>query len=210
MEKKLAVITADMVNSTHFTREKTSEWLESLIEMLRNEPAFKWALKPEIYRGDSFQCVLKNPEEAMRLAILARAAMRAHDINTDLRVAIGIGKAEALTDRSGTSDGEAFRLSGHLADHIRKQKSRIGIALPSPSEPLNATLGLLETLIGSWTTSQSEVIMALLQKNNITQISERFSISQSAASQRVASSKWWAIENFLATFPEHLALYTKR
>jgi hypothetical protein len=210
VKTKFAVITADMVNSTHFPREQTSAWLENLIELLQDEPSFKWALKPEIYRGDSFQCVLKNPAEAMHVAILARAAMRSHDINTDLRVAIGIGKIEVLTDRSGTSDGEAFRLSGHLADNIRKQKARIGIALPSPSEPLTAALGLLETLIGSWTTSQSEVIMALLQKNNITQISERFSISQSAASQRVASSKWWAIEDFLATFPDHLALYTKR
>jgi DNA-binding NarL/FixJ family response regulator len=101
-------------------------------------------------------------------------------------------------------------LSGRLADHIRLQKARIGIALPSQSEPLNATLDLLETVIESWTTAQSEVIVALLQNQTITQIAERLHISQSAASQRVAASKWWAIENFLATFPKHLALYTKR
>jgi hypothetical protein len=210
MAKKYpAVITADIVNSTHFTREEVAQWLESLLRILHEHPSFDWALKPEVYRGDSFQGVLKNGSEAMKVAILARAAMRMHSPKTDLRVAIGIGKTGALTDRPGTSDGEAFRLSGHLADNIRKQKARIGIALPSPSEPLSATLDLLETLIENWTTAQSEVIVALLQNNNVTQIAEKLSISQPAASQRVAASKWWAIENFLTTFPKHLSLYTK-
>lgn len=205
-----AVITADMVNSTQFSREESTAWLEELLAILHQNQVFKWALKPEIYRGDSFQAVLKNPDEAMRLAILARACMRKHAPNADMRIAIGIGHTEQLTDRPGTSDGEAFRLSGHLADTIRQQKARIGIALPRPSEPLSATLDLLETLIESWTSAQSQVVEALLLGKNVTQIAEMLSISQSAASQRVASSKWWAIDSFLATFPKQLSLYTKR
>lgn len=205
-----AVITADMVNSTQFSREESTAWLEELLAILHQNQVFKWALKPEIYRGDSFQAVLKNPDEAMRLAILARACMRKHAPNADMRIAIGIGHTEQLTDRPGTSDGEAFRLSGHLADTIRQQKARIAIALPRPSEPLSATLDLLETLIESWTSAQSQVVEALLLGKNVTQIAEMLSISQSAASQRVASSKWWAIDRFLATFPKQLSLYTKR
>ena len=205
-----AVITADMVNSTQFSREESTAWLEELLVILHQNQVFKWALKPEIYRGDSFQAVLKNPDEVMRMAVLARACMRKHAPNADMRVAIGIGHTEQLTDRPGTSDGEAFRLSGHLADTIRQQKARIGIALPRPSEPLSATLNLLETVIESWTSAQSQVIEALLQGKNVTQIAEMLSISQPAASQRVASSKWWAIDSFLATFPKQLSLYTKR
>ncbi|WP_353721376.1 hypothetical protein [Dyadobacter sp. 676] len=205
-----AVITADMVNYTQFPREETALWLEEMLAVLHQNQDFKWALKPEMYRGDSFQAVLKNTDEAMRLAILARVCIRKHAPNADMRIAIGIGKTEQLTDRPGTSDGEAFRLSGHLADKIRQQKARIGIALPKPSEPLSATLDLLETIIEDWTLAQSQVIEALLQGRNITQIAEALSISQPAASQRVAASKWWAIESFLATFPKQLSLYTKR
>lgn len=205
-----AVITADMVNYTQFPREESAIWLEEMLAVLHQNQAFKWALKPEIYRGDSFQGVLKNPGEVMRLAILARACIRKHAPNADMRIAIGIGQTEQLTDRPGTSDGEAFRLSGHLADKIRQQKARIGIALPKPSEPLTATLDLLETVIESWTAAQSQVVEALLLGKNITQIAEILSISQPAASQRVASSKWWAIESFIATFPKQLSLYTKR
>lgn len=205
-----AVITADMVNYTQFSREESAVWLEEMLDVLRQNQSFKWVLKPEIYRGDSFQAVLKNTDEIMRMAILARACMRKHAPNADMRVAIGIGHTEQLTDRPGTSDGEAFRLSGHLADTIRQQKARIGIALSRPSEPLSATLDLLETVIESWTVAQSQVIEALLLGKNVTQIAEMLSISQPAASQRVASAKWWAIDSFLATFPKQLSLYTKR
>lgn len=205
-----AVITADMVNYTQFSREETAVWLEEMLTVLHQNQNFNWALRPEIYRGDSFQAVLKNTDEVMRLAILARACIRKHAPNADMRIAIGIGQTEQLTDRPGTSDGEAFRLSGHLADKIRQQKARIGIALPKPSEPLTATLDLLETVIESWTAAQSQVVEALLLGKNVTQIAEMLSISQPAASQRVASSKWWAIESFIATFPKQLLLYTKR
>lgn len=203
----IAVITADMVNSTAFAREETTRWLNELITALKDNPDFNWIFPPEIYRGDSFQCVLQTPEMVLKLAILARAMMRAHSENTDLRIAIGIGSAQGLTDRAGTSDGEAFRLSGHLADHIRKQKARIGIVMSLPSEPLTASLDLLETIIGNWTSAQSDVVAALLQNQNITKISTQLSISQSAVSQRVAASKWWAVNQFLETFPKHLALY---
>lgn len=204
-----AVITADMVNYTQFSREETTLWLEEMLAVLHQTQAFKWALKPEIYRGDSFQAVLKNADESMRLAVLSRVCIRKHAPNADMRIAIGIGKAEQLTDRPGTSDGEAFRLSGHLADKIRQQKARIGIALPRPSEPLSAALNLLETVVEDWTMAQSQVIEALLQGRTITQIAEALAISQPAASQRAAASKWWAIESFLATFPKEISLYTK-
>jgi DNA-binding transcriptional ArsR family regulator len=208
MPNTIAVVTADMVNSTLFQREETSSWLNELLDTLKNSPDYDWIMKPEIYRGDSFQCVLKTPENVLKLSVLARVLMRKHSEKTDLRIAIGIGTGDELTDRAGTSDGEAFRLSGHLADNIRKQKARIGIALPVSSEPLSATLDLLETIVGNWSPAQSEVIAALLQNESITKIAEKLAISQPAVSQRLSASKWWAVDHFLDTFPQHLALYT--
>lgn len=204
-----AVITADVVNSTHFSPEETGSRLRKLISILSSD--FEWVLKPEIYRGDSFQGVLRHPEDTLHLAILSRALMRAHEggkSETDIRIAIGIGKVAEMTDRPGTSDGEAFRLSGRLADTMKQRKARIAVALPAPSRPLDAVLDLLETLVEKWTPSQSEVIAGLLRNETISQIAERVSVSQPAVSQRVAAAKWWAIEHLLTTFPEHLKLYS--
>ena len=209
MNANLAVITADMVNSTRFPSKKIGIWLTDLLDQLRNNPTFEWELKPEIYRGDSFQGVLKTPQEALRVAILSRTIVRSYATGTDLRVAIGIGSVELITDRPGTSDGEAFRLSGRLADQMRDRKSKIAFSLPKPSPSLDSMMDLLETLIEGWTTAQCEVIHALLQNESIGQIAEKLSISQPAVSQRASSAKWWAIESLLATYPAHLALYNK-
>jgi hypothetical protein len=84
MRRFQAVITADMVNSTGFAREDAALWLEELIQTLRESTTFQWVLKPEIYRGDSFQGVLKSANDAMHVAVLARAVMRSKSPNTDL------------------------------------------------------------------------------------------------------------------------------
>ena len=211
MKTYYAVITADIVNSTHFSQEITSKWLEELITVLKTSTDLNWALPPEVYRGDSFQGVLENAGQALKAAILARAYIRSKKYDkteTDIRIAIGIGEIEKLTDRPGTSDGEAFRLSGYLADHIKQQKARIAIALPRPSQPLAAVMDMLETLLEGWTAPQSEVVTGLLKNETISQIAEQLKISQSAVSQRVNASKWWAVDHLIQTFPEHIHLYT--
>ncbi|REA62709.1 hypothetical protein DSL64_07235 [Dyadobacter luteus] len=205
----IAVVIADMVNSTRFPRPDVIRWLYDLVADLSLHPGFNWILPPEIYRGDSFQAVLQSPADALEMAILARALFRKNHKNTDLRIAIGIGDGEEMTTRAGTSDGEAFRLSGHLADHIREHKARIGIALPVSSVVLDATLNLLEAIIEDWTVAQSEVVAAILRTGNVTEIAGQLSISQSAVSQRLSSAKWWAVKSVLEAFPEQIDLYLK-
>ncbi|HEV7380707.1 MAG TPA: SatD family protein [Dyadobacter sp.] len=205
----IAVVIADMVNSTKFPRTDVVLWLDELVGALGSHPDFNWILAPEIYRGDSFQAVLQSPAEALKMAVMARALFRKYHKNTDLRIAIGIGTGDAMTTRAGTSDGEAFRLSGHLADHIREQKARIAIALPLPSVALDATLNLLETIIEDWTPAQSEVIAAMMLQENMTEIADRLTISQSAVSQRLSAAKWWAIKSVVEAFPEQIDLYLR-
>ena len=210
MSKLYAVITADIVNSTRFGVEETGKWLQELISLLGNE--FTWKLKPEVFRGDSFQGVLEYSDQALHVALLSRAFMRSKRVTlkeTDVRVAIGIGVVSEFTDRPGTSDGEAFRLSGRLADEMKKNKSRISVAFSVSSSPMTSAMDLLETVVGNWTAPQAEVITGILQKESGVQLAERLKVSQSALSQRLAASKWWAVNHFLETFPEHINLYTR-
>ncbi|PWJ58465.1 hypothetical protein CLV98_104325 [Dyadobacter jejuensis] len=204
MAHKYAVITADMVHSTQFSSEQTGSWLEELLTILGQLPQLDWALKPEIYRGDSFQGVLRKPHQAMHAALIGRAYMKARkakQASLDLRVAIGIGPIDHLTDRPGSSDGEAFRLSGKLADEIKNHQARIGLAT-QPSQPLLQVIStLLEPIVESWTVGQSELVLELLQGHTITQIANKLGISQSAASQRARAASWWAIEDLLERLP---------
>jgi hypothetical protein len=210
MSQLNAIITADVVNSTNFSSEQTAKWLQELILLL--DQGFSWKLTPEVFRGDSFQGVMASPEQALQVALLSRAFLRSkgsksHEV--DIRVAIGIGTVADLTDRPGTSDGEAFRLSGRLADEMKKKRARIALAFRVPSAPINSAMDLLETIVGGWTAPQAEVITGILQKETLVQIAERLKVSQSALSQRIAASNWWAVSQFLETFPEHINLYTR-
>ncbi|WP_025762041.1 hypothetical protein [Dyadobacter tibetensis] len=207
MPQVYAVITADMVNSTRYPTEKTGIWLKELQRILQQDPRLDWTILPEIYRGDSFQGVLSTPQQALLAAILGRVFLKMQQegkVDLDLRVAIGIGTIEQLTNRAGTSDGTAFRLSGKLADNLKGRKSRIGIAT-QPIQPLwSPLLDLLEVLVQSWTRAQSEIIFGLLQNKTLTQMSEELGISQPAASQRAQAANWWALEGLLNQFPKLL------
>lgn len=244
-----AVITADILNSTQFAPDISNRWLNELILILKNSKEFKWALPPEIYRGDSFQGVLEHPEDSLKVAISARTFLRSRKTNpikmaskirmknvveersdepiyiaritnaalplnkeipeVDIRIAIGIGKVDRMTDRPGTSDGEAFRLSGSLADRIKQNKARIGIALPSQTDSLSAVMDILETLVGTWSAPQCEVISGILNNESVSTLATKLDISRSAVSQRLKTSNWWAVERLIQTFPELINRYIK-
>lgn len=194
------VLTADLVNSTAFPPEETERRLGDMLARLKTGSG--WLLTPEVYRGDSFQGVLKSGGEALRISLLARAILKAENSDLDLRIALGIGELGRLTDRPGTSDGEAFRLSGQLADVMKKEKARIAAALPAPSEPVKAMLTLLESVVEKWTSAQAEVTLRLLTGATMSEIAEALRISQPAVSQHAQAAKWWAVEPVIHTFDQ--------
>ncbi len=194
------VLTADLVNSTAYPPEETERRLGDMLNRLKTET--DWSLSPEVYRGDSFQGVLKRGGEALRISLLARAMLKAENPDLDLRVALGIGKIGRLTDRPGTSDGEAFRLSGLLADVMKKERARIALALPVSSEPVKAVLTLLESVVEKWTSAQAEVMLRLLTGATMSEIAEVLRISQPAVSQHAQAAKWWAVEPVIHTFDQ--------
>lgn len=80
----------------------------------------------EMYRGDSFQVVVDNPELALSVAIALRAKLKASTPDKsevwDARLSLGIGDVSFASGNILTSDGEAFRLSGRAFDNIGKKR----------------------------------------------------------------------------------------
>ena len=70
------VITGDLVNSTNIA----AEWRQAVVGALYKCAADFSPLTPiniEMYRGDSFQVVVGNPEYALTVAVAFRAKLRA-------------------------------------------------------------------------------------------------------------------------------------
>ncbi|MCS2958168.1 hypothetical protein NXX53_15850 [Bacteroides salyersiae] len=107
------VITGDIIQSTRIKPENK----QLVLDTIRNTvyEMEKWSkMKLEIFRGDSFQIVIDNPYEAVRIAILIRAGLQkstpeGSEIKWDARLALGLGSVNFSQEESVTeSDGEAF------------------------------------------------------------------------------------------------------
>lgn len=118
------VITGDLVNSTNIA----VEWRQTVVDALNacvTDFSPLTPIKIEMYRGDSFQVVVDNPELSLTIAIAIRAKLRASTPEKkeiwDARISVGIGDVSFESDNIVTSDGEAFRLSGRAFDAMGKK-----------------------------------------------------------------------------------------
>ncbi|MCR5180939.1 MAG: hypothetical protein K6C30_06970 [Bacteroidaceae bacterium] len=154
------VLTGDLINSTNIA----VEWRQRVVDALNacvTDFLPQSPVKIEMYRGDSFQVVVDNPELSLAVAVALRAKLRAStpakkDI-WDARISVGIGEVSFESDNIVTSDGEAFRLSGRTFDAMGKKK----LTITTPWSELNNAMELVtrfaDDVVSSWTVKQAIV-----------------------------------------------------
>ncbi|MDP2176485.1 MAG: hypothetical protein Q8K70_11300 [Bacteroidota bacterium] len=218
-----AVITGDIIASTKLTT-KDREWLASSLKKTLKVWDKDFDMKSEMYRGDSFQCLLSNVSEALKVAILIKTYIRSlnpselYDIYNrrtpnksktilkpqwlfDTRITIGIGEVESEMKSIKTSDGEAFHLSGRLLDEIKASKQTIAIRTNDQhNDELETGLVLLDYIIAKTTALQCEVVNLKLLNYTETHIANMLNIQQSAVNQRSNGAGWYAIEKMVKRF----------
>ena len=121
-----AVITGDIINSTRIRAERRTLLIDSILRVA-DELKILSPLQIEMFRGDSFQVVVDEPEEALRIAILLRAGLKCSTplecgSAWDARIALGVGEISYGADKIVMSDGEAFHFSGRELDGIGKSR----------------------------------------------------------------------------------------
>ncbi len=213
----ISVLTGDLIGYTQ-SRSGSREYLTRLEEALELASQ-RYRFNHHIFRGDSFQGILPEPSRSLEAALLIRSYLlsgstlkagdgqRAGDVRVrhDARISVGIGTADFYDlGRIGESDGEAFRLSGHGLDGMRKRKQNLSIVTPWDefNGELEVECALMDAIISKWTEEQSHSIFLTLQGLNQYQISERLGRTQSGISQRLSASGYWAIEKAMVRFEE--------
>ena len=209
-----AIITGDLVKSGSIIEEDWSRLLSDLKSafsdigktIIGKENSF------EIYRGDSFQCMLEKPKDALLIALLIRAKVRSFiptstqkksllQAYSDARISVGIGATETITDKVSESKGTAFELSGRQLDRMKKKDLRLLVVTTNPeaNAELYALCILADAVISQWSPNQAEVIYRYLLENKSQQeLAAYFGISQPAIRQRlVVYGKIAGIEAFL-------------
>lgn len=151
-----SVITGDIIGSR---QQKSDHWVDDLKNILA--PFGSTPNKWEVYRGDEFQIEIPNPEDALLVAILVKAHLRA--IKSDARMSIGFGDKTHNAKRISESNGSAFIHSGELFETLKKQKVTLALRTGDNSfdEKLNLMPQLALTFMDSWLVQSAEFVVTL-------------------------------------------------
>lgn len=212
-----AVLTGDVIASTslHARSELPRVLAEAFDALGRLDGAL---LRPfEIYRGDSFQGVVRV-ESALLAATIVRARLRAfagtgadEDVRLDARIAIGIGRIEHALERVVHSDGEAFQRSGRALDEMARSKEgrrlRIEAGIADALSGPDLAAQLLDAIVSRWSQPAAEAVFytAIDAATTQAELAERLDVSQPAISQRLRSARWNDAKQVLALYERSVA-----
>lgn len=212
----IAVITADIIDSSRLKKDL----LERTLDVLKEEFGFIQRTYGEenidfkIYRGDSFQGVIKVPEDSLHLVLQLKTAVnrlqqnqrvaRAHPRLVDFKVAIGIGSQELEREAIAESNGQAFQFSGRTLDEMKNENRRTGLKTSNEdvNDEFKSSLLLLDTITDKWSTASAEVVYYSLKDLKEKEIAAILEISQSAVNQRKKAAGWEAVALLLERYRE--------
>ncbi len=189
-----AVLTGDIVNSTKLPSVKEKALVKLLEEVLK-------PYKYEFYRGDSFQVLMKEAGDSLRIALLCRTAAIGITENneTDVKVSIGLGEVGSRIKTLGSAKGEAFIISGRAFDELEKTDSRLAISTASTMANLSFQIiaDYINSIYSRMTSKQAKVIFELLKGGLQQDVVKRLKKSKSTISQHANSGRWAEIEKIL-------------
>lgn len=207
----LAVLTGDIAGSSDLPddlRARLPAALRDVSASVREHFPDAVSHPIDIFRGDSWQILAREPALALRIALHMRASLHAkfEGARVDTRVAIGIGTVDFVpdTDISG-GNGEAFRLSGTALDEMGRT-FRMAFAasddLPHVvGDLIDACVKLIDVIAMSWTQRQAFAIAHALLGLTQEEIGAAWinrPISQQSVAQHLSSAGWAGIEHALA------------
>jgi hypothetical protein len=218
------VILGDIIASTSLA---DSEWanIEKSLKDLLKDLKQNFNLYGRVIKGDSLECVVPEPADALRIAIAIKSYVKSIHLDNSpekkkntrfriyrtyrIRLVIGYGELTRFDPRKGIIDGEAIYLAGRKINEMTTHKGeRVVIKntlfFVSKNEKLNsefdALLSLLDVLLTKATSKQSEVLYMKLMKFSEEQISQKMKIKQQTVNQHSRSIGWNAIEKAVEHF----------
>ena len=211
-----AVVTGDIIDSTKLSEEENNTLIQGL-KYIIDKLEENQTIRGEIFRGDSLQCLINKPSQALKIALLIKTYVKGivsmnklkqkNELDKlinkpifDIRIAIGIGEVNSEKEKLSISQGEAFNFSGRLLDEM-KNKQTIAIKTNDQyKEELDTSFKLLDFILSNATQNQCEVIYYKLKGLTEIEISEKIGINQSAINQRSNSSGWSSINSLIQRF----------
>ncbi|MFL9829531.1 transcriptional regulator [Flavobacterium sp. ST-87] len=195
-----AVITGDIIDSRKLSSAVWMSDLKAVLNQYGSEPK-NW----EIYRGDSFQLIIAV-EDALETALLIKAAVKQHK-ELDVRMAIGVGKVDYLSDKITESNGAAFINSGECFENLKKQT----LGIQTPWEQFNTTFAVIFSfmliIVDNWTSTSAEIVKKALENPEINQNQLASALnrkSQSSISSSLKRAAYDELKNMIVFYKQEI------
>jgi hypothetical protein len=192
---KGAVITGDIVNSTLLPPQKARKLTERIKKIIYPHTV-------EFYRGDSFQAIIREPENALKIVLQIRAAARATDSHCDVKTSTGIGEIKSGSKKPGESTAEAFVLSGRAFDEIEKSGDRLSIISNTGfiNSPLELIAVFVDYIFVNLTPKQAEVFLELLGDHSQMDAARKLKKSPSTINKHLQSGGWHELVKIMSLY----------
>lgn len=196
-----AVITGDVVNSRGISDKAD---LMEVLDSTMHHIVSRFDANFEIYRGDSFQLDIPNPQDVVTAAILIRSDIIARSQSKknrfDARLSIGVGEREYTAKRITSSGGPAYELSGDGMDEIAKKKDRLIIKTPSNqiTHELDLITQFADDIISNWSHYSAEVVFwSLYQTESQFEIAKLIGRSQPTVNTRLKTARYKLVKAYI-------------
>lgn len=159
------IISGDIINSR---KVDPTIWLNPLKVLMK-----EWGETPqtwEIYRGDSFQLEIKQPQHGLLAAIRIKACVKSIE-KLDVRMGIGIGQKSYSTQKITEANGEAFINSGEIFEELKKLKQCLAIKSPWPKldTELNLMFRLALIALDKWSPATAQIVAVAIANRSLSQ-----------------------------------------
>lgn len=210
--EKIAVISADIINSSKFEEHAFIDAMHVLVE-----PAGNYLVnRGERFlssRGDSFQLMTTDIQKSFFKAIFLKSYFKRKQIGLknekgkeaiDIRISLAVGLSKTIPEDIGKSLEEPFVLSGRALDQMKKKKQTFIITTSHEAynKELELLCAFLDNVFNGWTLAQAEVIYYLVQGFKQTEIADMLNLSQPSVSNRIQLARWNLIDKMNSRFLE--------
>ena len=158
-----SILTGDIIKSRNHVHPEI--WINILKRTLKflTKDENGW----ELYRGDSFQIEIKNPQLSFMAAVYIKACIKTIK-DLDVRIAIGVGEKSYEGENITESNGSAFVYSGETLESLKKEKQnlRIKSAHSTIDTELNLYFKFALISMDNWTVNSAEIVKLSLEHPN--------------------------------------------
>jgi hypothetical protein len=208
-KNQYAVIAGDLIHSRRMKREQKAVLYADVAKLLALKEDL-CIIEGEISRGDFVQCLLDKPEEALRCMLIIMMFLKHWPIDEEkaepvqIRMGLGIGTVEFISDKLAISDGEAFQTAGHLLDELKKSASqRLAVGIDAKEkDAISAVFLLLDACLRKTTAVQAKAVYYKLMGKTQVEIAGLMKMNQSAVSRHLAATHWNAIDHTLKYYKQ--------